>query len=198
MKKIILSLAIMVAAVVGVSAQDARTHQGQHEFTVGLSVLQENADRAYQEGNLLVLDDSRKSAGFTVGYDQYFGGNEAKGKAGTVGLGLEFDGTFNGDGVALVTGTSNMTVKARNAKWVQPFVKVGAGFARADFGGASFVNGSGIVGSEVSEVFKGGVGLDFNTKAYSRTKIRTGINYETTTFGSDRQHNVRGTVAVVF
>jgi hypothetical protein len=197
MKNLILILTVMVVSVMGVSAQDARSSQGKNEFYIGASALQENVDRAYTDGGLLVIDDSRKSLGFTVGYDHYLGGNKAQGKAGIFGVGAEFDMTFNRDGVALGSFTYNGTLKARNAKYVQPYVKLGAGLARADFGGSHFGNGV-ITGAESSEIFKGGVGVDFNTKAYSRYKIRTGVNYETTTFGHDRQHNVRGTVAIVF
>jgi opacity protein-like surface antigen len=210
MKRVITLFTLVFAMAFTAVAQDrVAADQGSEEFFLGATVLQENVNLAYQDGGLTKVTDGRKSVGFTVGLDHYFGGDKTTGKAGVFAVGGEFDMAFNrgregNDGntnVAVGTGTINLTLKARNAKYIQPYAKVGAGVARADFSGYTACDtgggGLGLCGNETSEVLKAGVGADWNLSKFGRYAIRTGVNYETTTFNSERQHNARGTVALV-
>lgn len=195
MKKLI-ALTILVLA--GAMATFAQTNQSANEGFVGLSAMRQNLDTYKVNRDTFRVNGDTDSVGFNAAYTRYFGGDKSANKVGVLGLTSEIDAQFHNkeeSKVALVSASWGLTLKARNAKYVQPYVRALAGVGRRDFGGG--IAGR-ISGAESTGVYTAGAGLDFNTKAYSRYKIRVGADYVNTGWGDSRQNNVRFTTGLVF
>lgn len=188
MKNLLVVLAVLVGSVFAVNAQTATTSQTANEGFVGYSFMKENA--TFDRG-LIRYDADNDSHGFNVAYTRYFGGTATK--AGVVGVTGDFGAQFNNGENSMVTGLVGVTAKARNYKYVQPYVRALGGVARQHVHIHTLTDVS-----DYSAAFAVGTGLDINTKAYSRYKIRLGVDYLNTGFGGERQNNVRFTTGLVF
>jgi len=194
MKKVIAIAVMVVSFVFAGYAQ-----QTNDEVYVGASYLKQNVETL--DSNTFVLDKSKDSVGVLGDYTHYFGGDKKAGKVGVVGITMELSAQFhdyNNSTVALVTGGYGVTVKARNQKF-QPFVKIIGGFARSNFGGTVFRNGTGFTRSAGgTTMLVAGAGFDLMKSKTSRVKWRLGADYMNTGFGETRQHNVRIHSGIVF
>lgn len=186
MKKYILALFIMMVGVFGVSAQE----QSNNEGFVGYSFVRQDVK---VERPTLTFNKDTDSQGFNVAYTRYVGENEVKNKANVIGLTGNVSANFRGSDEVLVIATGGVVVKARNNKYVQPFLTAQAGAAKQNVKVSNLTELS-----DWSSAYVVGTGIDFNTKANSRYKIRVGVDYVNTGFFGERQHTARFTTGLVF
>jgi hypothetical protein len=94
-------------------------------------------------------------------------------------------------------GYANYLVQLQHRKGrFQPYVKGTIGAARSNFGGLTFANGRGLVGSGNQFTYGGGAGLDI--KLGKKTKWRTGFAV-TKAFGKDTgQLDAKAVTGLVF
>ncbi len=205
MKNIKLFATVFSLLLVFTASSNAQTEsQSAEEGFVGLSAMRQNVETLRFDSGTFRVNQDTDSIGFNAAYTHYLGGNKTENKAGVFGITGEIDAQFHNkenSKVALISSAFGVTLKARNNKYIQPYGRALAGFGRRDFGGARVVSGgSGISlgGFETTGVYIFGTGVDFNTKAYSRYKIRVGLDYVNTGWGEGRQHNGRFTTGLVF
>lgn len=188
MKKIFAVMILTLVGIVGVSAQTATDSQSANEGFIGYSFVRQGIDI---DNPTFDLRDDANSHGVNASYTRYLYGTATK--AGVIGLTADLGATFAGNGDNLVTGMVGVTLKARNNKTVQPYVRGLAGVGRQNVTMNNIQEFSG-----TAPVFAAGGGLDFNTKPYSRYKVRVGVDYLNTHFFKEMQHGVRFTTGIVF
>lgn len=188
MKKILFILVMVLASISFSVAQTPTESQSNNEGFVGYSFVRQDVGFERPE---FKFNENTDSHGANVSYTRYFGATENK--AGVVGLTVDAGVNFTGNEEALVTVMAGPTVKARNNKYVQPYIRGMVGGARQNV----TVNNVTKV-SDWSVGFLAGAGVDFNTKAFSRYKIRVGADYINTGFAGNRQNAVRLTTGLVF
>lgn len=194
MKNLLVVLALVFGSAFAVAAQTPTTSQTANEGFVGYSFVRQNFETLTVDDETFNFNDSTDSHGVNAAYTRYFGGKANK--AGVVGitgdLGFQF-GSERGNRTNLVTLMGGVTAKARNSKYVQPYVRGLAGVARQGVNIDNFGDYS-----DWSSAFALGGGVDFNVKKYSRYKVRVGVDYLNTGFAGERQNNLRFTTGLVF
>jgi hypothetical protein len=188
MKKILFIFTMLLVGAFGVNAQNHP--QSANEGFVGVSVV--NSDiKADFNSRTFSYDKHNTSVGVDASYTRYFGGTATKN--GVVGLIGDVNFNFAHSEVALATGMAGVTVNARNAKYVQPFVRVMGGV------GTQHVHVHTLPQpTDFSPAFDAGVGLDFHDSKYDRYKLRVAVDYLNTGFGGSRQNNLKFTTGLVF
>jgi len=186
MRTTILSLILLIAGVLGVSAQT----QSNNEGSVGYQFLRQ--DLEFNTTPSVRFNHNTDSHGFNASYARYFA---KKGELGNVGVKAEVSANFKDDEAVLATGLAGVVVKAHNAKYVQPFGHVLGGVARQHVTRNNFKQFS---SPDYSAAFAIGGGVDFNLAKESRYKLRLGGDILNTGFGGERQNAVRLTAGVVF
>lgn len=182
MKRVLFSLVLTLAAFGAVFAQD------KGEFGVGYQFLRQ--DVKFEQPSL-AFDENTDSHGFYVNATRYFGGSATRN--GVVGLTGDVGVNIDNNEANLVTALGGVTLKARNAKYVQPFVNVLGGVAR------QHVNRQNILDtSDVSTAYALGGGVDIKPRSESKAQIRIGANYLNTGFAGERQNAVVLRAGLVF
>ncbi len=180
-------MALMVAGIVGVSAQTPVTSQSANEGYVGLSFNRSDVSN----NSSLGINTDTDSVGVNLGYTRYLGGSDTK--AGIVGVGGELGYNFGEGDSNQVTALGTLTLKARNAKYVQPYVRGLLGAAKQNV-----TVGNALEYSDWSAAYGAGVGTDIKFSKYSRYGVRLGADYINTGFFGDRQHGARAVIGLVF
>lgn len=192
MKNLVAIFALIVATAFGVSAQTATTSQTANEGVIAVTYVRENVDVSRVDGSVFHYDADKDSVGLNAGYTRYLGGDADK--AGVIGLTGDLGLQFRDGGVGLTTVTGGATLKARNSKFVQPYVRGLAGVGRQSLDLGGIRNNA----SDWSRVFVAGAGVDFNLKKFSRYKLGFGADYVNTGFFGEVQHNARLSARLVF
>lgn len=190
MKKIIALFTMLVGFSIGAFAQTATESQTANEGFIGYSFVRQHV-KAKDDLTSLRFHEDTDSHGFNAAYTRYFGGSATK--AGTVGFTADLGANFAHGEANLVTLMGGLTAKARNSKYVQPYVRGLAGFARQNVTRVNITDNS-----DASFAYALGGGVDFNTGAYSRYKIRLGADYLNTGFNGERQNAVRIITGLTF
>lgn len=180
-------LALVLAGIVGVSAQTPTTSQSANEFSVGVTVNRSDI----KDNTVLGINRDTDSVGVNAGYTRYLGGSATK--AGVVGIGAEVGYNFGENDSNQVTALGNVTLKARNSKYVQPYVRGLVGTARQNVQISNVLDVD-----DWSLAYGGGVGADFKFSKYSRYGARLGVDLVRTNFFGEHQNAVVGKVAFVF
>lgn len=188
MKNILAIFTLVFAFAFAANAQTATTSQTANEGFVGYSFLRQNVEVNRAS---LKFDTDTDSHGFNAGYTRYFGGSSRK--AGVVGFTADLGANFDNGDASLVTVMGGLVAKARNGKYVQPYVRAMGGFSRQNVNRYNITDTS-----DITSAFALGTGLDINVKKYSRYKIRFGADYLNTGFKGERQNSVRLTTGLVF
>lgn len=183
MKKFLILTILTMAGILGVNAQSVQT---ANEGYVGYSFLRQDVKF---ERPTFKFNENTDSHGFVGSYTRYVGGSETK--AGVVGFTAEVGANIDSDGANYITALGGVTLKARNNKVVQPFVKVLGGVSRNSmdrFGTRNFdaIRPTGSLGG----------GVDFKIKG--RYQWRFGADYLFTQFASQYQNAVRLNTGLVF
>lgn len=190
MKKIIALFTFIFIGMVGGYAQTPTSSQTANEGFVGYSFVRQHV-KAEVDNTTFRFHEDTDSHGVNAAYTRYFGGSATK--AGVVGFTADLGANFANGEASLVTAMGGLTLKARNAKYVQPYVRGLAGVARQNVTRVNLRDNS-----DASFAYALGGGLDFNMSKYSRYKVRLGADYIGTSFGGERQNAVRFTTGVVF
>jgi hypothetical protein len=185
MRTFILATMLMLAGVLGVSAQTATTSQTANEGTIAYQFSRTGTDTTFG------FNDNTDTHGVNAQYTRYLGGSATK--AGVVGLTGDLGVAFTGDRESTVTVMGGVTVKARNAKYVQPYMNALAGMGRQNVKFTVLPDAN-----DWASVYAVGGGLAFNTSAYSRYKVVVGADYVNTGFFGERQHGARVKVGLNF
>ena len=173
MKNLVTIIALVFAsALVAVAQETPTTSQTNNEFAVAYSFLREDVKI---QRPTLSFDTNTDSHGFNAGYTRYLGGSATE--AGIFGLTADLGVNIDNNKASLVTVAGGVTVKARNNKYIQPYVRVLGGVARQNVSRFNLLNTT-----DVTAVAILGAGVDFNTSAYSRYKIGFGADYVNTGF----------------
>lgn len=144
---------------------------------------------------------SKDHVGAMFGYTHYFG---RTGGRGDVGMGVEIGFARRlgeGDSETRTIGRGQYKLVWQNNapdKKFRPFVKGTVGWFRDNFKDNACRSTDGGIfcgGVETSETFGGGLGFDIGK---GRKRFRTGIEYFTTSFNEQFQHNVEARVGFVF
>lgn len=190
MKNLVAIIALVFASVLVTVAQETpTTSQTNNEFVAAYSFLREDVKI---QRPALRFETNTDSHGFNASYTRYVYGGTAN-KAAVVGFTADFGANFDTNEASLVTLAGGVTVKARNSKYIQPYVRVLGGVARQNV-----VRFNLLITTDYSGVGIVGTGVDFNTKAYSRYKVGLGADYVNTGFNVIRQHGARFTARFVF
>lgn len=185
------NLLIVLAMIVGsFGVANAQTTQTANEGYVGYSFVRQHV-KADVNNTTFRFHEDTDSHGVVAAYTRYFGGDTKR--VGVVGFTGEVGANFNGDGATLVTAMGGLTAKARNSKYVQPFVKGLIGGAKENVTRTNLFDRS-----DVSLAYELGAGFDVNLAARSRYKLRFGADYINTGFRNERQNAVRLTTGIVF
>jgi hypothetical protein len=187
MKNIIAIMVLMLAGIVGVSAQTPTTSQSANEGYVGVTVNRSDI----KDNTVLGVNRDTDSIGVNAGYTRYFGGSAVK--AGVVGVGAELGYNFGENDSNQVTALGSLTLKARNNKYVQPYVRGLVGTARQNVQISNVLDVN-----DWSLAYGGGVGADFKFRKYSRYGARIGVDLVRTNFFGEHQNAVRGSLGFVF
>lgn len=179
MKKILFSLILTLAAFSGaVLAQD------KDDVAVGYQFLRQDVKF---ERPALAFNENTDSHGFYANYTRYLG------ESGVLGVTGDVSANFDNNEASVVTAMGGLTLKARNAKYVQPYVNALGGLAR------SHVNRQNILDTtDISTAYALGGGVDIRTSEDSKVKFQIGANYVNTRFNGERQHGVQARVGLVF
>lgn len=189
MNKLFAIFALVFAfAFTAVAQNTPTTSQTKNEGVIAYSFLRQNVE--FRTPTLAYNTDT-DSHGVNAGYTRYFGGSATR--AGVFGLTADLGVNVDNNEASLVTVAGGVTAKARNYKYVQPYARALVGVARQNVNRFNIADTS-----DISAAFIGGVGVDFNTSAYSRYKIGAGLDLVNTGFGGSRQNGLRGTVRFVF
>lgn len=182
MRKILFSLVLTLVAFSATFAQD------RGEITLGYQFLRQDVKFVQPT---LVFDENTDSHGFYVNATRYFGGSATRN--GVIGLTGDVSANFDNNEANLVTATAGLTLKARNAKAIQPYVNALAGVAR------QHVNRQNITDTtDISLAYILGGGIDIKPNADSNIKLQLGGNYVSTSFGGARQNGAQLRVGLVF
>lgn len=182
MRKFIFSLILTLAAFGAVFAQD------RAELAVGYQFLRQDVKI---ERPTLAFNENTDSHGFYVNATRYFGGSA--GRNGVLGLTGDVGVNIDNNEANLVTAMGGLTLKARNARYIQPFVNVLGGVAR------QHVNRQNILDTtDVSTAYALGGGVDIKPRSDSKVQLRLGANYLNTGFGGARQNSAVLRVGLVF
>jgi hypothetical protein len=187
MKKIIAVMTLVLAGIVGVSAQSPVESQTANEFYLGASVTRADISANSELG----FNADTDSVDVNAGYTRYFGSKGAR--AGVVGLGAELGYSFGDGDSNQVTALGNLTLKARNAKYFQPYARGLAGVAKKNVQVSNVLDRS-----DWASVYGAGVGTDVKFGKYSRYGARIGVDYLNTGFFGERQHGFRVVTGFVF
>jgi hypothetical protein len=183
MKKLIALVVFVFAGVIAGQAQ-----QTNNEGYVGYQFLRQDVKF---ERPSIHFDENTDSHGVNAAYTYYFAGK--KGKVNVLGITGEVGANFDNNEASLITAMGGLTLKARNSRYVQPYVHALGGVAR------QHVNRRNIFDTtDYSTAFAAGGGVDFNLKANSRYKVRFGADYLNTGFAGERQNAVRLSTGLVF
>lgn len=180
MKKVIAIFALALTFAVSASAQS------QNEGYVGVSFLRQNVE--FTQTPSVRFNENTDSFGVTAGVSRFT--KTQNGKAGVLGVTADLTANFDTNQASLVTFMVGGTAKARNAEFVQPYVRVLGGVARQNVTRRNVFDKT-----DVSSAFDVGAGLDFKVSTFS---VRTGLDFVNTGFHGERQNSGRATVAIVF
>lgn len=182
MKRLIFSLILTLAAFGATFAQDTS------ELAVGYQFLRQDVKF---ERPTLAFDENTDSHGAFANYTRYFGGTATR--KGVVGLTGDVGVNVDNNEANLVTVLGGLTLKARNAKSIQPFVNVLGGVAR------QHVNRQNILDTtDITTAYAVGGGVDIGRDVDSRVRVRLGANYLNTGFNGARQNGVVLRAGLVF
>ena len=185
MKKLI---ALTIALVAFASVSMAQTTQTDNEMMVAYSFLRQ--DVKFERPNL-TFNENTDSHGFVASYTRYV---ESKGKPSVIGFTAEVGANFDSKSSAsLVTAIGGVTLKARRANYIQPYVKGLIGVARQDLNRTNLRDFD-----STSFAYSVGSGLNFNLGKGSRYKLNVGADYIGTRVGDNTQHGVRLVTGLVF
>lgn len=180
MRKVIAIFALTLASVFAVSAQTTQTN---NEGFVGYTFYTSDVEGKV---NNVSFDKKTDAHGFNAAYTRYFAGANAK-ASNTVGFTADLGVNFNGKNEAsLVTVMGGLTAKARNNKYIQPYVNALAGVSRQNVRINNVTEFS-----DVAPAFALGGGLSFNLAENSRYKFTVGADYLNTGFNGQRQGGAR-------
>ena len=180
MKKILFSLMLTLVAFGGAFAQST----GKNDVAVGYQFTRQDVKF---ERPVLAFDENTDSHGFYVNGAHYFDKDGIVGLTGDVGVSVD------SNEASLVTAMGGLTLKARNAKYVQPFVQVLGGVAR------QHVNRQNILDTtDVTGAFAVGGGVDVQFSSDAKVKFQLGANYLNTGFGGQRQSGAQFRAGLVF
>jgi hypothetical protein len=190
MKNLFVILAMVFAFAFTATAQTATTSQTPNELFVGYSFVRQHVKADFNNTTLRFHEDT-DSHGFNAAYTRYLGGSATK--AGVFGITGDVGVNFADGEVNLATAMAGVTLKARNSKYVQPYVRALGGVARQHVTRVNLLDTGDVSGSYLL-----GGGLDVNLKAYSPYKLRFGADYLNTGFDGERQNSLRLTTGIVF
>lgn len=182
MKKVLFLATTILAGVFAANAQTS-----QNEFSVGYNFLRSNIE--FNRTPVVRFNRDTDSHGISAGYTRYSAG--VGDTASVVGLTAEGAVNFKSGEATMATLMGGGVLKARNAKYIQPYARVMGGVARQHVTEVNFRDNS-----NVSAAFDLGGGIDW--KVGKTVALRTGVDYLNTGFGGERQNNFRGTLALVF
>lgn len=195
--KTITLIALLLASFT-VQAQDSPSWRDE-EFSLELTYARRGVELLNRE---LRPVPSKDHVGAKFGYTHFFGRDKGRGD---LGLGIELGfarrlGEGDDDTKTIGKGQVKL-VWMNNApdKKVRPGIKLAAGWFRDNFKdlNCSVGPGGGIScgQAETSETFGGGFFVDYGK---GRRRVRTGIEYFTTSFNGQFQHNAEASVGFVF
>jgi hypothetical protein len=180
LNNILFSLVLTLVAVGATFAQST----GKSDVAVGYQFTRQDVKFEQQT---LAFDENTDSHGF------YANGAYYPGKAGVVGITGDVGVSIDSNEANLVTAMGGLTLKARNNKYVQPYVMGLAGVAR------QHVNRQNIFDTtDVSLAYGAGAGVDIKFRSDSKVKLQVGANYLNTGFNDQRQNAVQLRAGLVF
>lgn len=182
MKKFLFSLILTFVAFGAVFAQNSK------EVAVGYQFLRQDVKF---EQPTLVFNENTDSHGFFVNGTHYFG-DSGVGK-GVFGLTADVGVNIDKNEANLVTALAGVTIKARNARVVQPFVNVLGGVARQHVNRQNLLDTT-----DISMAYAVGGGVDIKPRKDSKVQLRLGANYLNTGFNDTRQNGVVLRAGLVF
>jgi hypothetical protein len=180
MRNFLMVAILAIVSLFGASAVNAQgTLANNSEVYVGYQFVRQNAELDVPSFS---FDSPRDSHGANVSATGYF--SKFTGLTGEVGA------NFNNEGPdrSLVTGMAGLTLKARNANIVQPFVRGLVGVASQKVEG---------VDNDTGLSFAAGAGLDVKVGKTVSLRLIQADYLQTRLFGNV-QHNVRVGAGVVF
>ncbi len=187
MKNFIAIAIMLVAGVVGVSAQSTQ-EQSQNQFVVGYNFATSDVSAARLNGTRFNSDTD--SHGVTVGYTRFT--KSVGDKVGVLGLTGEVTANFDANEASQVTVMAGPTLQARNSSYVQPYARVLAGVSRTHINRANIADVS-----DASLALDAGVGLDFSGKG-KRVGFRTGFDVVRYTFNNEPTYAYKATAGIRF